>query len=303
MNPALGLFAIAGFVALAAPAFAGHPMADGGWTAKQTEVPLSVYRASNSYVFESQFENRPGSSGDVYSGTVDTGWRVPLQTSDAGTGWFLHLGTRYERYSFGNSGGLPLPNTLQEVSGLVALEYFKEGDLGVLVQIRPGFYFENEVGGGAFDAPITAGVAVPVFDSFYALVGFNAAFLRSVPVLPSLGFFWRLNPRWTLLASAPEPRITFQPNRHLALWLGGQMLGGGYQVDRSEGRPAGLSGTVVTYSEYRTGAGVRWSGDLLSAELAGGYAFMRQFDYARENTAYRTDEGAPYLQAELRLQF
>ena len=106
-----------------------------------------------------------------------------------------------------------------------------------------------------------------------------------------------------MLASAPEPRITFQPVDHLSFWLGGQIIGGGYQVDRNSGRPSGLSGTVVTYSEYRAGAGVRWTADALSAEIGGGYSFMRQFDYARENIAYRTEDGAAYLQAEVRMQF
>ena len=295
---------LAGCLLSATCALAGHPVADGSWVSNSDGVPRYTSRVSSSFVFGSQFEDHPEATGNAYMGTVDLGWRIPLQTTDPSNGWFLHLGTRYERFAFGHSGGLPLPNSLQEVSGQIALEYFHDGDLGVLIQTRPGFYFENNAGSGAFDAPITAGVAIPVVpDCFYALVGFNASFIRSVPIIPALGFFWRVNPQWTVLASAPEPRITFQPTQNLAFWLGGQILGGGYQVDQNPGRPSGLSGTVVTYSEYRAGSGIRWTADSLSAEIGGGYSFFRQFDYARENVAYRTEDGAAYLQAELRLQF
>jgi hypothetical protein len=283
-------------------ALAGHPVADGSWVSKSTEIPLVTSRISSSFVFGSQFENHPEATGNAYMGTVDFGWRIPLHILDPNTGWFLNLGSRYERFAFGHEGGLPLPNSLQEASALLALEYFHDGDLGVLIQVRPGFYFETDPGFGAFDSPITAGVALPVSEGLYALVGFNASFLRSIPFIPALGFFWRINPQWTVLASAPEPRITFQPCENLSLWLGGQMLGGGYQVDRATGRPAGLSGTVVTYSEYRAGGGLRWTADMLSAEIGGGYVFLREFDYARENKAYRTDDGAAYLQAEVRMQ-
>ena len=303
MNPLRRFLSLAFCLAPLAQATAGHPVADGSWVSKSTEIPLVTSRVSSSFVFGSQFENHPEATGNAYMGTVDLGWRIPLQILDANSGWFLNLGSRYERFAFGHSGGLPLPNSLQEASALVALEYFHDGDLGVLIQTRPGFYFENDPSSGAFDCPITAGVALPVFQDFYALIGFNAAFLRSVPFIPALGFFWRVNPQWTVLASAPEPRVTFQPTENLSFWLGGQMLGGGYQVDRNPGRPAGLSGTVVTYSEYRAGGGVRWTADALSAEIGGGYVFLREFDYARENKAYRTEDGAAYLQAELRMQF
>ncbi|MEY5009636.1 MAG: hypothetical protein RLZZ253_775 [Verrucomicrobiota bacterium] len=303
MTTLLRLLSLALLLSPIVPAFAGHPVADGSWVSKSTEIPLVTSRVASSFVFGSQFENHPEASGNAYMGTVDVGWRIPLQIIDPNSGWFLQLGSRYERFAFGHEGGLPLPNSLQEASALVALEYFHDGDLGVLVQVRPGFYFENDPGSGSFDAPITAGVAIPVFKDFYALVGLNASFLRSVPIIPALGFFWRINPQWTVLASAPEPRITFQPVDHLSFWLGGQIIGGGYQVDRNSGRPSGLSGTVVTYSEYRAGAGVRWTADALSAEIGGGYSFMRQFDYARENIAYRTEDGAAYLQAEVRMQF
>jgi hypothetical protein len=38
-------------------------------------------------------------------------------------------------------------------------------------------------------------------------------------------------------------------------------------------------------------------------EVVTGYAFQRDFDYHRAEESIKTDEGAPYVRAELRLSF
>ncbi len=63
---------------------------------------------------------------------------------------------------------------------------------------------------------------------------------------------------------------------------------------------------MVTYSEYRAGGGIafqpcpQWDG--LTVDIAGGWAFERNFDFHRADKEYSA-EGAPYVKLEIRGQF
>jgi Domain of unknown function (DUF6268) len=303
------LSTLASVALFGASALAGSPalsLSDSKKTVIEPAVqpPTLLFRAESSYVFESDFK-RGDAKGDAFHNDISLGYRIPLDLhwlDRAGGAWHLRLGGRYNRFEFDNSGHLPLPNTLQSVSGTIALEYIERGRVGIMLETRPGFYFEHDIDGSTFDAPTTLGFAIPIHNTLYGIVGVDASMLRDYPVLPALGFLWTPTPQWTIYACAPEPRITFQANEKLALWAGGQLTGGAFRVDSNSNRPS-LNRAVVTYSEYRAGLGLTWSSKNCGLELGGGYAFQRKFDFNRAENGYETDQGAPYLRAEVHCAF
>lgn len=297
---------------LAASAFAGAPVICAPVDHKKvvveptTEVPTLLFRSTSSYVFESDFIKGSDASGDALTNELELGYRIPLALDwldHPDAGWYLRLGARYTRSDFGNDGGLPIPNHLQGASGVVALEYLVHGRIGFLLQTRPGFYFENEITSGAFDSPTTIALIIPFSESFSGIIGASYSALRSYPAIPAIGFNWKINSQWTVLAVPPEPRITFQATENLAFWAGGELVMAGYKVDSHDHRGGALDGTVLTYTEHRAGAGLTWSSKNCAVEIGGGYAFGRKFDYHRAEQGYETDEGAPYVRVEMRSAF
>jgi hypothetical protein len=306
------LLALAAAAVLASPALAGsrtYSSSDAKKSITPEECPPDsrlLFRATSSYVFESDFERGDNASGDALQSEFDFGYRIPVElgwpNAECGQ-WYLRLGARYTRFDFGHEGGLPLPSTLQSAAAVVALEYLQRGEIGVLFETRPGVYFEHDINTGAFDSPTILALAIPITDNFYGIVGASGSLLRSYPVIPLVGFFWRVSPEWTVKAYLPEPRIIYSPTENLSFWVGGELTGGSFRVDDDQGRQANLRNAVVTYSEYRASAGVTWSAKNYSVEVGGGYAFQRKFDYHRAEEGFATDEGAPFVKVELRAAF
>ena len=268
--------------------------------------PRLVFHATSSYVFESDFERGNNASGDSLNTDIGFGYRIPLGLTSPNREcgeWFLRLGARYNRFDFDNSGDLNLPNTLQGISGVIALEYLVRGEIAILLETRPGVYFEHDIDSEDFDSPTNLAVAFVISENFYGVVGATASRFRSYPILPVIGFVWRVTPQWTVRAIAPDPRIIYSPSENLSFFVGGELAGGGFRVDGDQNRQSNLRNAVVNYSEYRANAGVIWRADRTEFELSGGYAFQRKFDFHRAEEGYATDEGAPFVKAEMRTAF
>ena len=287
---------------------AGQPLFDGK-AAKESPPPADprlIFRLTSSYVFESDFERGDDAEGDAFSTDFEFGYRIPMSLGwpnrDDGA-WYLRLGARYLRFDFDNEGGLPLPNTLQGIAGVVALEYLVKGRRVILFEALPGVYFEHDIRSDAFDVPIKAAMPIEINDSFAFIVGVSYVGMRSYPLLPIVGFNWRINDHWTVRAIPPDPRIIYTPRDDLNFWIGGELAGGAFRTDSRNQGPGKLDNAVVTYSDWRVGAGVTCRCDDLTFELSAGYSFNRKFDYHRAEEGFETDEGAPYAAMELTLAF
>ena len=65
------------------------------------------------------------------------------------------------------------------MAGVVGVEYMHGSDVGAFLQLRPGFYFENQIGISSFDVPITLGAIFVVKErKLYIFGGAYVAFLR-----------------------------------------------------------------------------------------------------------------------------
>ena len=308
MKPTILCSAILGAFSVVTQSFAGQPVSDGKSSGKKIiQEPLAaeaawVVKFKTSYTWESDFSRgqQRGASGDSFFKGVEIGHRIALGSglpalTDDGA-WYLRLGANYERWDFGNSGGLPIPNHLQSAAGVIALEYMVKGQLGFILETQPGIYFEDDIRGNNFDAPTKLALAYPVSDNFVIIGGVTYAGMRSIQFIPVIGFSWTINDKWKVSMIPPEPRVIYTASENLHLWAGGELAGGSYRVDERQTREKkSLNNAVLDYTEWRAGAGFTYKVANCELELGGGYAFQRKFDYHRAEEGFETDEGAPYV--------
>jgi hypothetical protein len=268
---------------------------------KPEAVSRDLFEFESSYVFGSDL-HRGGSFGDqdALSNSFSYGHRFLVNGHI-----YLHLGVSYDRFDFGTTGA-PVPDHLQGVAGTIALEYMHGNDIGAFIQVKPGFYTENDFNSASFDAPITVGrIFVLQEDKLYVFAGANASFLRGqYPVIPLAGIIWLPNERLRFLALLPEPRIIYSPCNKLDFWVGGQLTGGSFRTDHDDTIvPHKLSNAQVDYSDYRVGGGLIYSpNDSIMVDFGGGYSLQRKFDFNRADMTFKTD-GAPYLRLEVKANF
>jgi hypothetical protein len=266
-----------------------------------TGVSLNLIEFESSYVFESDL-HRSGSFGDqsAIQNSFSYAHRFYLRDHI-----YLHLGVSYDRFDFGATGA-PVPRHLQSLAAIIGVDYMHNNDVGAFIQLKPGFYTENDFDDAAFDVPITLGrIFVLQPEHLYLFTGANAAFLRGRwPVIPIAGLIWMPNDNWKVMAMLPEPRVIYSPSGHWDFWAGGELTGGSFRTDRNDAIvPPKLNGAQVDYSEYRVGGGFIWSPcDNVSVDLGGGYAIRREFDFHRADIKYKAD-GAPYLRLEFKAKF
>jgi hypothetical protein len=268
---------------------------------KPEAVSRDLFEFESSYVFASDL-HRGGSFGDqdAISNSFSYGHRFLVNGHI-----YLHLGVSYDRFDFGSTGA-PVPGHLQAVAGTIALEYMHGNDIGAFIQVKPGFYTENDFDSASFDAPITVGrIFVLQEDKLYVFVGANAAFLRGqYPVIPLGGIIWMPSEKLRFLALLPEPRIIYSPCNKWDFWVGGQLTGGSFRTDRDDTIvPHKLSNAQVDYSDYRVGGGLIYSpNDAIMVDFGAGYSLQRKFDFNRADMTFKTDP-APYLRLEVKAKF
>ena len=271
-----------------------------------TPAPLDEVIVTTDYGFHQNLD-RDSANMEVEHNNIELDRRIPLSTPtwpNAQCGqWFLRLGADYERFDFSIHNETRLPDTLQSIAGIVALEYLVNGETALMVETRPGVYFEHKINAGCFDSPVTLTFALPLHDdSVFLVAGVYVSALVSPPVFPIGGIDWRISDKWDLRAVFPEPRLVYHYSDTLDIFAGGELVGGGYKTDNREVNPSRLSGAVVTYNESRAGAGVTWNVKPLTVELVGGYTVQSQFYYNRAPQTFSAHP-APYVRLTARLDF
>jgi hypothetical protein len=268
---------------------------------KTEAVSRDLFEFESGYVFSSDL-HRGGSFGDqdALSNSFSYGHRFLLSGH-----LYLNLGISYDRFDFGSTGA-PVPDHLQGVAANIAIEYMHNNDIGAFIQVKPGFYTENDFNSASFDAPITLGrIFVLQPDKLYVFAGLNASFLRGqYPVLPLAGIIWMPSEKLRFLALLPEPRIIYSPCNKWDFWAGGQLTGGSFRTDRDDTIvPHKLSNAGVDYSDYRVGGGFIYSpSDAVTIDFGGGYSLQRKFNFDRADMTFKTDP-APYLRLEIKAKF
>jgi Domain of unknown function (DUF6268) len=211
----------------------------------------------------------------------------------------LRLGFEYEQFSFGLSNNAPLPNTLQSVAAIVGIDTQFSDSILVRLEATPGVYSEAfRAGSNVFNMPFEIGGTYIYNPDLQFVLGVSIDVERKYPVIPGGGIRWRFQPKWVLNGVAPTPRLEYEWNKSLTLYLGATLKQTNVRVGDDFGRVHGiprLDHAVLTYSEVRTGVGfdwriVRW----LSLNAEAGYQPYRTFDFYRANVRFHEDGSAPY---------
>lgn len=269
---------------------------------EEEKTPIDLFSFEGGYVFESQLHD-----GDVDFGKPDAfelegeySHRFHIKGN-----WYFRAGLNYNRFDFGSTSA-PVPDHLQSLDMLLSIEFCMDGERGAFLEIRPGFYGQNNFDSSTFDIPITLGRAwILKKDKIFLFTGINVAFLRGeFPVIPLIGIVYHIDDHWLIYGVPPEPRVVWMPNKKLDIWVGGQITGGSFRTDENSGIvPAKLNHAVVDYSDYRVGAGLVWHiTDHVDLDLGAGCSIQRRFNYERAGQSYKTDP-APYARMILKAEF
>ncbi len=313
MNPRLlSLLVASSCVTLASTALAGHEAKDYKKIINEPCPPdtLNWFTARSSYTGESDFKRGNDAKGDSWYKEFEYNHRILLgpgwPNAECGN-WYARIGLNYTRWDFSNDGNLPLPNTLQSFSLPLALEYVVNDEAAIMLETRPGLYFEQDIDSEDFDAPTKIYGAYflaknEVF-SLAVVAGASYTGFRSYQFIPAVGFVLHAG-KWTVRAVVPEPRIFFQATDSLNFWVGAELAGGSFRTDGHDfRRKEQLNEAVVTYSEWRAEAGFSYKVANCTLDVGAGYAFERKFDFHRADQGYSTNEGAPFVKVELRTGF
>jgi len=299
------------FATLPVAAFAGSETAASAsqpaTVVQCTQPPLTTVITTTDFGFHQDMKRGSGNL-EVEHNNFEFDERIPINLTTwpnqpCGQ-WLLRIGADYERFDFSIHNESRLPDTLQSASGIIALEYLVNGKTAILIESRPGVYFQQKVNSGSFDAPTNIAAVVPVFggDKFYLVGGVTVSALSRYPVFPIGGILWHINDKWDLRGYLPDPRLVYEASDSLELYAGAELVGGAYKTDNRSVTPEKLSGAVITYDEVRTGAGITWKAKPVTFDFAAGYTVQSEFDYSRAGESFDTHP-APYVRLTARLDF
>jgi len=261
--------------------------------------------ASFSYAGDANVKqgNRTLGELDSFHSSVNYVATFPLSETIHGRAGFT-----WDRHSFGLPGGSLLPNTLQQTS--LNLGFDAElGDKWIMrFEVSPGIYSDfQDISAKDFNIPIILGFSYLVDSKLQWVFGLSADFRREIPVLPGVGVRWQFADNWTLNAIFPQPKLEYQIDESLMVYLGADLKGGSYAVEENFGNSIGqpeLNNEIVEYMEARAGVGVGYKihpSVTLNAEAGG--VFYRSFDYANEDLTIKSSEPAPYGAISISAQF
>ncbi len=243
-------------------------------------------------------------AGEMDAFHSDVSYLLRFKTSEtyawgAGFGW--------ERSGFGLPAGVPLPNTVNALTLNFQNDWKFADKWNLRIDVRPGLFSDLEdIDGGDFNAPLTAGLAYSQSETLMWVAAVNVDVRRDIPVIGGVGVRWKFAEDWTLALLLPKPTIEYQVSPAVAVFAGGELMGGAYRVAEDLGTRTGranLDDEMVSYREIRVGGGFRANvGKNLTASVEGGWVIDRRFTYEEADLQINGD-GAMYLGVALRARF
>ena len=219
--------------------------------------------------------------------------------------WYFRAGVEYERFDFGGTDN-GLPDHLQTVHALLALEYLVHDHAGAGIEIDPGPYFQSDIKGNTVDIPWKAYVSFPLMkDKIFGVIGVGGAINSSPVVAPGGGIIWLFNDKLRLEGVFPKPALVYNPSDDWEFRLFGNLY---YESFRTEDvitpeRKLQVHDAWVQYSEDRAGLQASYSGFKPFEIRAGaGCTFRRDFDFFRAEASVKTRPAA-FVKVEIDARF
>ncbi len=177
--------------------------------------------------------------------------------------WYFRAGVEYERFDFGGTDN-GLPDHLQTVHALLALEYVVHDHAGAGIEIDPGPYFQNDITAIHSTYPWKAWVTFPLKkDKIFAVIG--AGWSRSIQnpiVAPGGGIIWLFTDHFRLEGVFPKPALVYNPSDDWEFRIFGNLFYESFRTDDviTPERKLQVHNAWVQYSEDRAGLQVSYSG-------------------------------------------
>jgi len=145
--------------------------------------------------------------------------------------WYFRAGVEYERFDFGGTDN-GLPDHLQTVHALLALEYVVHDHAGAGIEIDPGPYFQDDVSGDSIDVPWKAFVTFPLKkDKIFGVIGVGGGLYQNPIVAPGGGLIWLFTDQFRLEGVLPKHALVYNPNDNWEFSLIGDLFFVSYRTD------------------------------------------------------------------------
>jgi hypothetical protein len=291
------------FLCSAASVFAGAPT----YEVQPSPTPeegnhLNLFDYETDYTFSSNFYDVRGDFGHGSSLYNDFSYSHRFLITG---NWYFRAGAEYERFDFGGSDN-GLPDHLQTVHALLALEYVMHDHAGLGIEIDPGVYLQNHVSWDAFDIPIKAFFTFPLKkDKIFAVIGAGFSLYQNPIVAPGGGLIWLVNDKFRLEGVFPKPALVYNPTDDWEFRLYGDLFYQSYRTDSviTPERKLQVNNAIVQYSEYRAGVQVSYSGfKPFEIHAGAGCTIERDFDFFRAEASAKT-RPAPFVMLEIEARF
>jgi len=223
-------------------------------------------------------------------------------------GFLVRIGLEFHRYNFDVPNSLNLPSKLQE-SNLVVGADLQLGDAWIVrVEAQPGYYGgDTGLRTANFDCPIVLGASYFASSDLQFVVGLSVDPQRKYPVLPGIGFRYQYNSNWVFDFILPQPRIEYNLDKSILLYVGGDLQGSTFRVQGDFGSNHGvakLNDAWVDYTQVRVGVGASWKiRPSLTLEVEAGIVPIQEFDFHRADIRASATEIPPYGGVVLKAAF
>lgn len=276
-------------------------------TAALASPPMNISQELDvlySYVGDARTRGAGLSNGSVDETSADVKYVVcPQLNRDL----LLRLGAEWERFSFGVPDHAPVPGVLQQASAVIGFDYQFADQWLLRTEVEPGIYSDfRDISWRDVDAPVVLGAVCLADADLQWLVGLRIDPRTQYPVLPAVGVRWKFADEWTMNFMPPNPRLEYDINERLTLYLGGDFALGTFAVGQDFGSEHGqsrLDGAIVDFLEVRLGAGFFWKiTPRVTLEAEAGDMPYRDFDFFGPDIDFRS-HNAPYGQIACRARF
>src|SRR5712691_448470 len=259
-----------------------------------------IFSVESNYTLNSDFHQSHLGNGDSLYDDFSYDHRFLISGK-----WYFRTGVEYERFDFdGTNNGLP--DHLQTVHALLALEYVVHDHAGAGIEIEPGPYFESNITGDSIDVPWKLFVSFPLKkDKIFGVIGVGGGIYQNPIVAPGGGLIWLFTDHLRLEGVFPKPALVYNPSDDWEFRIAGNLFFESYRTEDviTPERKLRVHNAVVQYSEERAGFQATYSGfKPFAITLDAGYPFKRDFDFFRAEASAKLDP-APYVRLAIEAKF
>src|SRR6266496_3327503 len=261
-----------------------------------------IFEQDTTYTFRSDFFDDHGKLGHGDSIYNDFSYAHRFLITGK---WYFRAGVEYERFDFsGTDNGLP--DHLQTVHALMALECVVHDQSGAGIEIDPGPYFQSRITGDSIDVPWKVFVSFPLKkDKIFGVIGVGGAIYQNPIVAPGGGLIWLFTDKLRLEGVFPKPALVYNPNDDWEFRIAGNLFFESYRTEDviTPERKLQVHNAVVQYSEERAGFQATYSHfKPFEITLDAGCTFKRDFDFFRTEASAKT-RPAPYVRLAIEAKF